>query len=148
LLSSNTLNGGAWHDAALVRKAAGGANSSMMVYVDGRLDSASSHPDVADLRNEVSPVPGQNVCDGVDGAVPYSGAADALQIWNRALSADEVSAIYEFDRAGELPAANARGLLHSWPARNAVLDRQPPTNAAPQSPPAGEKRKRPGAGEE
>ena len=65
-----------------------------MVYVDGVLDNTMAVNGAADISNPSPLIMGTSVCDGCDGTTPYSGEARDLQLFTHALSADEVSAVW------------------------------------------------------
>jgi len=95
LSSSRPMNDGQWHHIAWVRHSAGFGSSALLLYVDGALDNSSNYPVTVDLANQTPMILGQDVCQCCDGTVPYSGAADELDLWNRALTDVEIAAIYQ-----------------------------------------------------
>jgi hypothetical protein len=122
MFSSRPINDGQWHHLAWVRQSTNSgrwvynnsgkghiawvsqspnsASTSYLLYVDGALDNSKASPEAANLANDSPVVMGQSVCQCCDGTRPYSGAAAGLQIFSKALSAEEILAIYVEDKAG------------------------------------------------
>jgi hypothetical protein len=96
LEASSPVNDGLWHHIAWVR-----TNINELLFVDGVLNSSTNSPGIIDADNSFPLIFGTSPCDGSDGTVPYSGAADELDIWNRALSASEIAALYNAGPAGK-----------------------------------------------
>jgi hypothetical protein len=83
--STNSF-GTAWHHIAIVKSGNTGANLS--IYIDGVLDSVSSVGSVS--------VPSGTKRMGQDGGFGnwFQGLLDEVRIYNRALTASEIAAIY------------------------------------------------------
>lgn len=88
LTGTTTLNDGAWHFVTLVDNA-----GSQTIYVDGNLDAVTStvSSPLASNANQIriggSPDPG-------DGAAKMTGLIDEVYLFDRALSQNEVLALY------------------------------------------------------
>ncbi len=95
LVTSRALNDGNWHHVAWVRKTASSGISTSLEYLDGTLDNTREFPTVVNLVNHADLTMSYNVCECCDGTVPFSGAADELDFWNRALTDVEIAAIYQ-----------------------------------------------------
>src|SRR5207244_4055270 len=73
-------------------------------------------------------VAGKSVCVAIDGTSPFTGQMDEIDIFNRALSADEIAAIYHAGSAGKCqqtsPACLAppSGLVSWWPGNGNGTD--------------------------
>jgi subtilisin-like proprotein convertase family protein len=94
--TSSALNDGQWHHVAWVRRAnPGRSTANVLVYVDGQFNNSSNNQPITYVTNSTHLILGSNVCVGVNGEWAYSGAADELGIWNRALSDAEIAALYE-----------------------------------------------------
>lgn len=96
LETKTTLNDGAWHHLAWIRQ-----KTNLLVYVDGVLNNSVGTPGIADVNNTTATKLGLSSCDGIDGTGPFSGAADEIQIYNRALSASEIQGVYNADNSTE-----------------------------------------------
>jgi len=86
----NAVNDGLWHHVAITRR--GAVYSG---YLDGKSNAIYSAPGVANVSHSTTMTLGQNICQGHDDTVPYSGAVDELDLWNRALTDVEIAAIYQ-----------------------------------------------------
>jgi subtilisin-like proprotein convertase family protein len=96
LLTTNKLNDSQWHHVAWVRRTNPASSTcTLLVYVDGKLNNTASDQVITYVTNSTHLVMGQNVCDWVDGSVPYGGKADELDLWNRALTDVEIAALYQ-----------------------------------------------------
>jgi subtilisin-like proprotein convertase family protein len=88
------LNDTNWHHVAFTRRGA-----VFSAYVDGQFDTNVTVPNVGSLSNAAPLIMGTNVCDGQitgdNGTQAYSGVADELDLWNRALTDVEIAAIYQ-----------------------------------------------------
>jgi choice-of-anchor C domain-containing protein len=92
------INDGLFHHVAFVR-----SGSSLAFYIDGALDVAASvlsgFP--SRINNTADLTVGRSVCVGVDGTSPLTGQMDEIDVFNRALTADEIAAIYHAGQAGK-----------------------------------------------
>jgi hypothetical protein len=65
-------------------------------YIDGSLGTQTNQGIVFNISNDFPLIMGASVCQPFnDGTQPYSGAADELDLWNRALTDVEIAAIYQ-----------------------------------------------------
>ena len=94
--STNAINDGVFHHGALVRN-----GLALAFYLDGVLNASTTASGIAYLSNNVNCQVGQNVCGSIDGTSPYSGVLDELDMFNRALSASEIAAIYNASFVGK-----------------------------------------------
>ena len=91
-LTSNTLNIGTWYNIVYVV-----TNDTYKIYLDGAevanepMDSTGYPPMLFDADHQL--VIGNNSVAGIE---PMYGAIDEVIIYNRALSADEIDALYNF----------------------------------------------------
>ena len=92
LATKTALNDGLWHHVAWTRQ-----GTSLCVYVDGALDNSVTAPGIADVVNSTALALGRSAC--YDSA-PFRGGVDELQIYERALSATEISARYDEASSG------------------------------------------------
>ena len=96
LSAIRTVNDGVFHHVALVRQ---GPTASL--YIDGILDSSNTTPGVTNLNTAASLIAGKSTCTGVDGTNFFTGLLDEIEIYDRALSAAEVQAIFRANCAGK-----------------------------------------------
>lgn len=91
-----SLCDGVWHYIAATRS---GLNIS--VYVDGQFQPDASGPttSVANINDNNQLQMGRTICEGTFG-VPYNGMLDEVTLFNRALSATEISEIYNASYLG------------------------------------------------
>jgi hypothetical protein len=98
--SLHPVNDGQWHHIAFVRQFTGFEGTMWLVYLDGSLDNSRAYPgETVDLVNQTSVLLGHSVCECCDGTKPYSGAVADVQIYNQALSAYEIQAIFNEGKA-------------------------------------------------
>jgi subtilisin-like proprotein convertase family protein len=91
--ATNQLNDGIWHHVAWTRKSVNFV-STYSIYIDGQLRGSSNYSGpAANLTNTAPMFMGKSIC--APSIQFYSGAADELDLWNRALTDVEVTAIYE-----------------------------------------------------
>ncbi|MGZ5544013.1 MAG: LamG-like jellyroll fold domain-containing protein, partial [Limisphaerales bacterium] len=83
------LNDGVFHHIAAVHHA-----NCLSLYVDGKFIEAGYSETPCDLENWGSFDMGVNVCDGNDQYNPFVGALDEIEVYNRALSDEEVYNTY------------------------------------------------------
>ncbi|MGD0413265.1 MAG: S8 family serine peptidase, partial [Verrucomicrobiota bacterium] len=82
------LKDGLWHHLAWVAK-----GTRYSLYVDGQFNINMNVVTNYDLSNGQPLILGTNDC--APGMQPYTGAADELDLWNRALTDVEIAAIYQ-----------------------------------------------------
>jgi hypothetical protein len=79
--SSPGYNDGAWHQAIGTRQ-----GTTVSLYVDGVLASTGTSGHKLYVHNTVHMVAGENVCDGVDGTVPFTGELGELMTYRSAIT--------------------------------------------------------------
>ncbi len=89
------INDGGWHHLTWTRQ---GVN--LRFYLDGALAAVSATPFVININNNSTLTLGQSICVA-DSTQPFGGAADELDIWNRAMSPAEALGIFKADSAGK-----------------------------------------------
>jgi hypothetical protein len=102
LIGSRNVNDGQWHHVAAVYD---GTNEYL--YVDGALDVST--PNTGSISQTSDPVYIGNVANtGNSGKYYFNGLIDEVSIYNRALTASEIEAIYAAGSAGKcnMPPAN------------------------------------------
>lgn len=111
-LDSRTINDGKWHQVAAVLQ----PGSGVTFYVDG----AAAPLVAANIKANTNAFPLQF---GITGWTPYgnyfTGDVDQLRIYNRALAASEVAALYSSDGGGSVPAPPTVSL--TAPANSATV---------------------------
>lgn len=86
-LGGTTLvNDGSWHHVA-----ATGDGSTARIYIDGKLENSTTYSGALYTGTEAVYVGG-----GPSGSYPYTGMIDDPRIYNRALSTNEISALYAY----------------------------------------------------
>ena len=90
VVSSTPINDGLWHHVAWVRR-----GRDVYLYQDAVLKAHNNDGVVHSVSNNAPLILGTDVCQCCDGTLPYSGAADELDFWNRALTDVEIAAIYQ-----------------------------------------------------
>src|SRR5207245_7796000 len=115
------INDGVFHHVAFVRQ-----GTNVVFYIDGVLDVATNvlSGSINRINNTTDLTMGRNACTGVAGLNPFTGQMDEISIYNRALSSDEIQAIYNAGSAGKC-APNSQppclqapsGLVTWWPAK-------------------------------
>jgi hypothetical protein len=98
IVTSRAITDGVAHLIALVRQ-----GTTVFVYIDGALDSTGSTPNVVDVSNGAQLEAGESLCDwmGSDPITPFTGQIDEIELFNRALSASEILAIFSAGSAGK-----------------------------------------------
>src|SRR6266568_1074808 len=97
VVSQRSINDGLLQHVTFVRKV-----TNIAFYIDGALDASNnSAGGVTRIDNNIDLVAGRSVCVGVDGTYPYTGQLDEISVYNRALSASEIQAIYNAGNAGK-----------------------------------------------
>ncbi len=118
--STMRVSDGQWHYVTWERRVdPGGATCSLLLYVDGQLNATANNKYISNITTTAHLVLAQNVCLGADPTSAYSGAVDGLAIWNRALSAEEMTENFQASVAGKHPAG--KGLLHFWSAEKSAM---------------------------
>ena len=88
--TTTALNDNQWHHVVWQRQ-----GLTLRVFVDGALNASSPMPGPINLTNSAAMICGLSSCDYIDGTLPFAGALDELQLFNHALSAQEVKAMYD-----------------------------------------------------
>jgi hypothetical protein len=97
LVGQRPVNDGVFHHVAVVRK---GRTTSFLI--DGVLDGSSdSSGGVTRIENSANFTVGRSVCVGVDGTEPFTGQMDEIDVFGRALSSEEIAAIFQAEGAGK-----------------------------------------------
>jgi uncharacterized repeat protein (TIGR02543 family) len=134
--AGRSINDGLFHHVAFVRQ-----GTNLVFYIDGVLDVAIStlSGSVTRINNATDLVAGRSVCEGA-GILPFTGQLDEPSIYNRALAASEVEAIFHAGSAGKCAPAPepecvppASGLLAWWRGEGNAAD----TAAGQHGSPAG-----------
>src|SRR5437867_7450007 len=101
------INDGVFHHVAFVRR-----GTNIVFYIDGVLDVATNLLTGATTRinNTANLTVGRSVCVGVDGTSPFTGQLDEISVYNRALSANEIAAIYQAGTAGKCAPVAPHGI--------------------------------------
>ena len=121
LAGNKNINDGQWHHVAGVYD-----GTSKYIYVDGALDA--SVPATGTIAQNDYPV-----CIGENGEAPghlWNGLIDEASIYNRALTASEIQAIYAAGSAGKCPPTPPQpdctpapsGLVGWWPGEGNAND--------------------------
>ncbi len=90
IVTAKPVNDGLWHHVVWER-----AGSTLKVFLDGALSGSKNIPGTINLSNSVAMRAAISSCDYIDGTYPYPGALDELQLFNHALTAEEVKSMYE-----------------------------------------------------
>lgn len=114
--STKSINDGSFHHVAITRH-----GTVLRTFIDGLMDSAGNAGDygVADIGNTTSMLAGTSPCVGVDGTKPFPGYLDGIQLYEKALPAEDINRLYQENRQekrGRLNELKALGLTHWWPA--------------------------------
>jgi Concanavalin A-like lectin/glucanases superfamily len=96
LQSTNTINDGHFHHVALTRQGV-----VYTFYIDGILDNSITASGMANIDNNAVMKAGISACVGIENTLPFAGELDELGLWNRALSPEEIDAIYLAGSAGK-----------------------------------------------
>ena len=112
---TKAVNDGNWHHVAAVRQA-----TNVALFVDGTLDVRGATPGINVISNTAKLVAGTQVCVGVDGVQNFTGQLDEISIYSRALTPNEVQAIFAAGSAGKCVVSNPP------PVAPAIV--APPTN--------------------
>src|SRR5262249_17535466 len=96
ITGTRLVSDGVFHHVAYVR-----TQTNLSFYVDGSLDVTATTPGVANISNTVNLVAGHSVCVGADGTTYFSGQLDEIALYQRALTTNEIQAIYNARGAGK-----------------------------------------------
>ncbi|MFH1726751.1 MAG: LamG-like jellyroll fold domain-containing protein, partial [Elusimicrobiota bacterium] len=103
-----------WHHVAVVRGGSSG-DWEYSYYVDGRLDG------VASRGGDLVPRDTDTLLGlGRDGAFPFGGLIDEAAVFGRALSAEEIQAVFAAGAAGMCPEINQLPVAEAGPDRAAL----------------------------
>ncbi|HNI05051.1 MAG TPA: MopE-related protein [Flavobacteriales bacterium] len=91
--SSGGLGNNAWHHIVHTR-----TGSTMRIYVDGVLNATATHP-VENITTSIALFIGRNSASAIQF---YSGKMDNLRLYNRALTAQEVTDLFAHEQAGNV----------------------------------------------
>jgi Concanavalin A-like lectin/glucanases superfamily len=94
IISAHAINNGVFHHIALVRQ-----NVTVSLYIDGVPEGAKSTPGVLSVGETL--VAGVSACNGSNLNVPLTGQMDEIDLFNRALTASEIQAIFNAGTAGK-----------------------------------------------
>jgi len=83
-----------WHHVVITR-----SGSRVGIHLDGKLDAQEDTGLVFDVGSDAPLRLGTGVCAGQAGTAHFSGQLDELRIFNRALKADEVEALFQADKS-------------------------------------------------
>lgn len=124
--SGRTYNDGQFHHIAIVR-----SGNTLSIYGDGTLDNSTTDPNVGstDITNTLPLGIGGGGCSDSppagDGTATFAGILDEVELFNRALSEQEISDIFIASSAGKCkctpPPANMIGW---WPGEGDGTDIQ------------------------
>ena len=95
--STTSVNDGYWHHVVIVLE----GSSTMKIYVDGTLEDTTTGITAGSFtstRPIYLGVQEQPWLSGVNAATYYDGKLDDIQVWNRALSASEISTLHSNGR--------------------------------------------------
>jgi hypothetical protein len=67
---------------------------NVLLYIDGILANSTTTPYVVNVSSDAPLLLGDEPCEGVDGTGPLTGEVDELQLFDRALSPDEIYSLY------------------------------------------------------
>lgn len=115
ILGNRYVNDGVYHHMALVR-----TPTNLSLFVDGTLDVSAITPGIANISNSVNLVAGRSACVGADGTVRFTGQLDEIAIYQRALVANELQAIYSAQVSGKC-AVPIAPYITSQPTSRTVL---------------------------
>ncbi|MHB0865703.1 MAG: LamG domain-containing protein [Minisyncoccota bacterium] len=116
VISSMTVNDNVWHHAVFVRDVSG---SSMKLYVDGALNNSSALSSTGSTSNSVNLVFALRNVGSPPSSVFLQTTLDDVRIFNRALSASEVTQMYNAGSGSHInvsinPPNLANGLVGWW----------------------------------
>ena len=116
---------GVWRHIAMTAK-----SGDSRLYVDGVLFSSN-----ASTFNAITPTSDLRIGSGYQGARFFDGLIDEVEIFNRALSATEVQAIYDASSAGKCRSCTAppANMVGWWPGDGNAVDIQSGNNGTLQN---------------
>lgn len=117
----NAINDGEWH-LVVATYDGSGSDSGMHIYVDGELADAggSTDPHTGPITNNIPFQLGMRGGSNVPNQIPFDGLMDEVSIWNRALSATNVSQIYNGGQPADI--SPIPGLIAWWRMEPAAGD--------------------------
>jgi len=86
--STTSVGDGAWHRVTVTRQA-----HTVMLYIDGTLETTTTSPATANVTNHARMRAGVSTCDGIDGTHPFTGELDNLMIFRSALTQPQIQAL-------------------------------------------------------
>lgn len=89
IVGTRVVNDGVWHHVAAVR-----AGPTLILYVDGAVDASGTVALTAAINNSADVTLGTEVCVGSDTTERFTGLLDEFAIYNRSLSAEQVSELF------------------------------------------------------
>ena len=92
VFSTQTSLGNQWHQAVYIMD----GSSSLLVYIDGRLDHATAYLAASDYSSNPHWRIGANKFAGAINDY-FSGSIDDVRLYNRALSSNEVTSLYSME---------------------------------------------------
>jgi hypothetical protein len=98
LFGTRMVNDGEFHHVALVR-----SGTTASLYIDGELDVSGSTAGVTNISNTADLIAGTGPCAS-SGSHYFTGLLDEIEIFNRALTPDEIRAIADAGSAGKCAA--------------------------------------------
>jgi len=114
IITDATFNGGNWHHVVCTYTAATpGDAADMDIFVDGEDVPTSVLLNTLGSNTMVSAAP-LNVAGRTDGSVLLDGSVDEVAVYDKALSAAEVSWIYNAGNTRDLEGAGSPSGLQSW----------------------------------
>ena len=93
------LNDGQWHHVAMTYDGSSSA-AGLKLYVDGALETTLVEQDNLGTASILNSVP-FTIGSRENGGVPFNGDIDEVEVFNRALSAAEIQAIFNAGSAGQ-----------------------------------------------
>ena len=133
LVSKQAINDGIFHHVVLTRN-----GKAVSYYIDGAIDNSKTMDGIANVNNSGMFRAGQSVCvrpgvDGFDGTRPFVGELDRIDLFDRALSATEISAFHRAGRgdhsAVEIAAPPpATEISNVFVAKNSIQEKAAETN--------------------
>jgi len=105
--SSTDLRDGNWHHVVATID----SSKNMKIYVDGIQDGSGTHTMTAGITTDTKRIGDESINGNID---EMDGQIDEVRIYNRALTAAEVSALYQATAIKHARTDN-RGLVGYWP---------------------------------
>lgn len=85
ITGNSVINDGGWHHVTIVRN-----SNSALIYIDGILDVSNSTLGITNLSNGAPLNIGMSPCNPSGSFERFNGSVDEIQIWNRALTQNEI----------------------------------------------------------